>query len=673
MRFYFVIFILYLLLNIFFITSCTGPQKNQSAFPAGQNWTHYVRTAGHGLSKDRVPEIMKRVQETYVFGIETDNDIPGRYDSFLDPTEKLEALREMAKAAHTAGNYAYVYIAGLECITANADQTEHTFFKDHPDWVQRKITGEPAVFGGGTAFWIDEGDEDVWISPYAMEWRKIYMERVRQIAGTGIDGVYVDIPYWMTHFDGWEDSWASFDDYTVEAFRTETGLDAKKDLKLGDFSDPNFRKWIDFRIKTLTAFMKEIDENVKAVNPKCMTIAEIYPGYGEEAVRVGADVYDMYPVVDVIAHEFSAGGYTAAKRNPLDWFRYMVGMYTFRDFAEGKASWMLSYSWDREEGADPKEAMKNLALSQIMAGTNFWDAQGHVMSGSNDYPTRSLINKWIAENEKTIYLPRERMNPLGVYFSPKTRDYFADEFYSTYTGLMELILQTHQEFQIVTPRTLANFKGKVLILPDIKCISDAEVNQIRTLMQSGLKIWMSGESGKYDEKGNPRSVNPLHELLGITNPQKSISKDQILVYQPDNPGKKYQELAHEVYNQSAWSGLPDDKLMAAYSSFLRTLKDDLAYQPTVQINASPFITAQIAKVNGKIHIFMANFKGLKGKENLVPVPEQNIKLIAPGNSNSKVYLLEYLGTVQTIPAQYQDGQLSIVIPQIQRGAIVWID
>ena len=78
------------------------------------------------------------------------------------------------------------------------------------------------------------------MTPYASEWRKIYMQRVRQIAGTGIDGIYVDIPYWMTHFDGWEETWASFDDYTVAAFKKETGLDAKKDLKLGDFSDPNF-------------------------------------------------------------------------------------------------------------------------------------------------------------------------------------------------------------------------------------------------------------------------------------------------------------------------------------------------------------------------------------------------------------------------------------------------
>ena len=51
----------------------------------------------------------------------------------------------------------------------------------------------------------------------------LYMQRIRQIAATGIDGIYVDIPYWMTHFTGWEDTWASFDDATVAAFRRRRG------------------------------------------------------------------------------------------------------------------------------------------------------------------------------------------------------------------------------------------------------------------------------------------------------------------------------------------------------------------------------------------------------------------------------------------------------------------
>jgi hypothetical protein len=91
-----------------------------------------------------------------------------------------------------------------------------------------------------------------------------------------------------------------------------------------------------------------------------------------------------------------AGDGNAANKNPKDWFDRMIGMYTFRAFAGDKASWMLSYSWDKNNKVKPIEPMKNLALSNLMAGTNHYDAAGHVMSGSNDIETRKLINKWIA-------------------------------------------------------------------------------------------------------------------------------------------------------------------------------------------------------------------------------------------------------------------------------------
>src|SRR5579864_5231037 len=301
-------------------------------------WTHFARIGAYGLSSDNADQIVQNAQRDGVFGIEVDNDIEGRYESFVDPEAKLKAIRAVAEKAHAVGNHAFVYIAGTECITANAANTPHTLAKEHPDWLQRKFTGEPAIFKGGDAFWIAPGDEDVWVSPYAPEWRKIYMQRVRQIAATGIDGIYVDIPYWMTHFEGWENTWASFDDYTVAAFRKATGLDARHDLKLGDFNDPNFRKWVDFRIRTITDFMREIDQNAKSVNPNIKTIPEIYPGIDEAAVRVGADVYQLYPVVDAVAHEYEFGGgdHMASSRTPLDWLKYQVGMRAFRAFAQGK-------------------------------------------------------------------------------------------------------------------------------------------------------------------------------------------------------------------------------------------------------------------------------------------------------------------------------------------------
>src|SRR5579864_6788122 len=453
-----------------------GMALSAAPYPAGQDWTNYVRIGAYGLKGGDAERIVQAAQDSGVFGIEVDNDIPGRYESFVHPEEKLKAIHDVAEAAHKVGNYAFVYIAGTECITANADTTPHTMAKEHPDWLQRKITGEPAIFGGGTAFWIRKGDEDVWVTPYASEWRKIYMQRVRQIAGTGIDGIYVDIPYWMTHFDGWEDTWASFDDYTVAAFKQKTGLDAKHDVKIGDFSDAGFRKWVDFRIQTFTDFMSEIDHTAKAVNPEIKTIPEIYPGIEEEAVRVGADVYSLYPVVDAIAHEyeFGSGDHMASSRKPLDWFRYQVGMHSFRAFAQGKATWILNYSWDGDKVVDKREAMMNLAMSQIMAGANFWDAPGHSMAGSNDLPTRKKIFDWIKAHQNTFYQPRTSISPVGVYFSPKTRNYFADEFIASYRGILILLMQKHLEFQVVTPRTLRDFKGQTLVLPDVRVLDESE-------------------------------------------------------------------------------------------------------------------------------------------------------------------------------------------------------
>ncbi|MBZ5595884.1 MAG: hypothetical protein LAP39_26890 [Acidobacteriia bacterium] len=639
---------------------------------ASQDWSHYVRIAGHSLRLDNADQIVHGATDTNVFGIEVDNDIPGRYESFLDPTEKLKAIHTVAEKAHAAGNYAFVYIAGTECITAHAASSPHSMAKDHPDWLQRKITGEPALFGGGSAFWIREGDEDVWITPFAPEWRKIYMERVRQIAGTGIDGVYVDIPYWMTHFDGWEDSWVSFDDYTVAAFKAKTGLNAKTDLKLGDFRDANFRKWADFRIDALTDFVREIDANVKAVNPKCKTIPEIYPGIEESAVRVGSDVYEMYRVVDTIAHEYSTGGRSAG-RTPLAWFQDMVGMYSFRAFAGTKPSWMLSYSWEKEKQIPPGEAMQNLAMAQLMAGTNTWDAQGHVMSGSNDIQTRKLIFGWIKEHEKTFFLPREPVRPIGVYFSPHSRNYFAKEFIESYRGIMMLLLQSHLDFQIVTPRTLGAFRGPALILPDARCLGNQELDAIGSYANSGNTVIATGETGRYDETGAPRETNRLHKLLGITNPaEKKTSKKSI--YYPACPGRAYYaQLAKEFNDPAApgnWEQSEFNKLRRAFAAEILEVS---GLNPAVEVAASPFVATQVARVDGRVSVFLANFKGLRSKEVARQIPEQNVTVTFSTAGPGTIAFLPFLGNVQKVAGTFTGGKVTCTLPPIDKGAVVWLE
>jgi hypothetical protein len=602
-----------------------------------QNWTNFVRIGAYGLQADNAKAIVRDAAKSHVFGIEVDNDIPGRYESFLDPEKKLKAIRAMADAAHKAKNRAFVYIAGTECITANADRSPHSVLRDHPDWLQRKITGEPAVFTSGAAFWISPGDEDVWISPYAKEWRKIYMQRVREIAATRIDGIYVDIPYWMTHFDGWGNTWASFDDATVAAFREKTGLDAKKDLKLGDLQDANFRSWIDFRVETMTDFVKEIRQNARTVNPEIMVIPEIYPGIEQEATRVGADVYQMYGVVDAIAHEyeFGEGEHMASSRSQLDWFLYQAGMLTFRSFAGGKATWILNYSWDGDKNVDPREAMKNLAMSQVVAGANFWDAPGHSMAGSNDKATRAELFQWIEKNEKALYSRRLPMHPVGVYFSPKSRDYDPGGFLPSYRGLLVLLLQSHLEFEVITPKKLAEFHGQVLVLPNVTVLTDAEKQSVKRFAESGGRLVITGH--------NATGLTVSEHILSLENCPTSLYLGKL--------------------EKSFTSGSKEMPM-----EFLRLM----GAKSEIELEAPPTVAVNFGQVNGTPHLFLANFTGLVPGKTATPTTVSGTKINIPSSMGNSLAYLPFLGQTQILHGTRHGDTMQFELPPIERGAVAWV-
>ena len=623
--------------------SATQAQTAASQTPAEQNfdgparaWLPQVRIGAYPLTMGNAEEIVRQAEATGVYGIEVDNDVPGRYESLLDPKEKLEAIRRVAVAAHRQHNKAFVYVAGLECISLNSDG-KHTLAKDHPEWLQRKITGEPAIFSDKAAFWIRKGEEDAWISPYAPDWRDLYMRRIRQIAATGIDGIYVDIPYWMTHFTGWEDTWASFDDATVAAFRHDTGLDARRDLKLGDFQDANFRKWVDFRISTITKFLIDIRGNATQVNPDISVIPEIYPGIEEEAPRVGADVYQIYPHVDAIAHEYEFGGgddHTAASRTPFDWMMYQIGLRSFRAFAGDRSTWILNYSWDGAPHVRPRDAMLNLAMSELMAGANLWDAKGHVMSGSNDMATRTEIYRWVAAHQAIFSGARVPIGDVGVYFSDASRNYIPKEYIASYRGVLLLLLQAHIQFQIVTPRTVEAFAGSTLVLPDVRVLNDRESAAVHKFQQRGGKLILTGAS-------DPK-------LRDIAN----------AVQFPDSPERNYLERA----SASFASVQPSDQ-----TKLLHAIEGNSEFQ----ISAARTVMAHAAQIAGDNYIFLANFTGLTAGELATPTPQAGIRITVPAQWGSSMHVLPFLGKETTVTGSKSDGNMQFMLPPLQRGSVVW--
>src|SRR5260370_1771025 len=77
----------------------------------------------------------------------------------------------------------------------------------------------------------------------------------------------------------------------------------------------------------------------------------------------------------------------------------------------------------------------------------------------------------------------------------------------------------------------------------------------------------------------------------------------------DSPGKAYYAEVEDQFDDYALQGdykaATFEKLRQQLSSEILRLSNS---EPVVQIDASPFLSPQIAEVNGKLHVFMTNFR-----------------------------------------------------------------
>jgi hypothetical protein len=222
------------------------------------------------------------------------------------------------------------------------------------------------------------------------------------------------------------------------------------------------------------------------------------------------------------------------------------------------------------------------------------------------------------------------MHPVGVYFSPSTRNYYAEEFLRSYQGILILLMQKHLEYEIVTPRTLAEFKGPTLVLPDVRVLDAAEHESLQKFV-AGHTLVVTGQ-----------------DATGLSSPQ--------VVHIAQCPGKAYSAALEKDFPSAS----PESQ-----QAFLESLKPS----PDVVVDASSWLATHIVRVDGKPHVFFANFKGLRPKENAVQTPETGAKITA--SSTGKAYFLPFMGEVQELRGEEKDGRTVYLLPPIEKGAVVW--
>jgi hypothetical protein len=234
-----------------------------------------------------------------------------------------------------------------------------------------------------------------------------------------------------------------------------------------------------------------------------------------------------------------------------------------------------------------------------------------------------------------LYRPRKPMHPVGVYFSPESRDYDSKDFLPAYRGTLVMLLQAHREFQVVTPRTVASFKGEKLILPSVSTLSDGERESIRKYVAGGGKLVITG-----------------------SNRTGMAASERVRILDAD-PGKAHFRELEKDFSEAA-TKMPKD--------FLEAIQ--VAHE--IEIAAPATMAANMAEVEGTPHIFLANFGGLIPSKVAQPTPAMDVRVSIPAGMGDSLTFLPFLGEKQTVRGKRNGGQVDFMLPAVERGAVAWI-
>ncbi len=164
----------------------------------------------------------------------------------LDPTPELQGRDVLQEIIHQGHKRGMTVIPWFEFgFMAPADSTLAT---KHPEWLTSRQDGT-------TIWWEGKVHQRVWLNPLHPEVQQLITDLVVELVNNyDIDGIQFD-----DHF-GYP-SELGYDDYTVALYKQE---------HQGKLPPTNYKdsKWVRWRADKITAYMEQLFQAIKQVNPK---------------------------------------------------------------------------------------------------------------------------------------------------------------------------------------------------------------------------------------------------------------------------------------------------------------------------------------------------------------------------------------------------------------------
>jgi len=500
-----------------------SPVEASAAWP---EWAFQARMAGASFELEmttaEIEAKLSRLEEEGVSVVIADAPTGWSYTAWTRDDEFNEVLSMMRDRviprAHAHNLHLVWYLTSLELICSECAATGFDPGQEHPDWLQIDCHGQPVEFSGVEGvFWLERDDYDLWLSPES-PYGDFYRGRIRELATSGADGLWMDVAYLLNGLGQFEDLWPSTDAFSRTAFERAYG----ESIPEKNWESLPWRHWIRWREESIAAFVRSVAEAAHSVDPDLLFFTENWCMDSNFVAQYAQDPLDF---------SAASGVATAHELEPVDQDdRGMqdAGLEDWQDYAllvrfavvsnGGRPAWVLSYA-----GA-VSDSLREAAV-HMAEGANFYEARGPEMLDDST-GSRPQVFAWIAGNAGAAYSSGS-MADIALYFSPRSRDFIDGEesgddkfdegetiYYRHYREVSRRLLSAQQQFDIVGGFSSAeDLKAyEWLVIPGAACLSDAEITAIRNFEAAGGKLAMDGDTGSRDEWCLPRDSNPLEDL-----------------------------------------------------------------------------------------------------------------------------------------------------------------
>lgn len=513
------------------------------------SWMYGSRVAHAGFAEDALdPELNTTLVPLLTNGVtvaEVDN-VLSDYGPASVFDNVLRTSRRWSTIAHNAGLASVLYYPALEIIT-HGTPLNPGYAQLFPDEVQVGVDGRPNIFYYPQVFWLAPGDESAWLSPNG-PYRQKYIENVKQLAQTGADGLWMDVPVYFDTVVKWND----FSHWAASAFKTDTGLDQPKSL---NWNDPVWRRWVSWRHDNIRGFLLDVARQVQVVSPAFQFIIETYVCDYHDATLAGYDgAYLRKEQGLTVVWEVSATSDSHGMRYSYedDWAG-LIAMYKYGRGAVdySKPSWAFCY------GIQSDDALSVMAEA-IVAGNAPYEVRTPGKEEGVPGSARSDMFTFINRNVNYLYDTVSAAR-VAIFHSTPSRDYvdhgegngmfcsmgppaslrakgtvewysdsggpesdscYRKQWIGEYRGMVKALINSHIPFNILPSpgleaRDLDPYK--VILLPDVQAISDAQATLFKDFVRNGgVLILTGGNPTGFTEYGDSRPEFAFYDLLGIS-------------------------------------------------------------------------------------------------------------------------------------------------------------